>query len=642
MEVVKSPAARADIAAARRTLFFGATFASALLASALMLDILRANGLTLLELTSLILFFVLFTWITGAFYTALAGFVIHLIGRDKEVLSARDVRPTALARKTVIVMPVYNEDPAGIEARVSATWASLQEQSEARAFDFFILSDTRDAAAGDREYAMWQRLVQRHAAHGRMFYRRRAENIGRKAGNLADFVRRWGAGYEHMVVLDADSVMSGHALVTLARMMEAHPTVGILQTLPMPVGRETPFARLIQFASRLNGPMLSSGLAFWQLDAGNYWGHNAIIRIRPFAQACALPALPGRAPLGGEILSHDFVEAAFMRRAGYEVWLVPDLAGSWEEVPSNLVDFAARDRRWAQGNMQHFKVLPMKGLHWLSRIHMLTGILSYGTSPIWLAVLVVSSFLTCLAALNGHQYFQPGAYVLFPAWPESRFAEIASLLTVTLVVLLMPKVLGATLALRDPVTRRGFGGARRLFGGLLIEQVFSILLAPAMMVFHATFVVSTLAGKPVAWNAQDREDRGIAWSEGLRRHRWHIVLGIVWGATILTLAPTYIWWMLPVIAGLLTGVALTVWTSRKSVGRALKRRGLLVTPEETSPPPELRAAMSYESRAYEPEEVSGLAVPEERGLRMEPARPDYPRWVNGLRPRWRAASIEGK
>lgn len=642
METVKRSAARAEVAAARRTLFFGTTIASALLASALMLDILRANGLTLLELTSLVLFFVLFTWITGAFYTALAGFVIHLIGRDKEILSARDVEATPLARRTAIVMPVYNEDPAGIEARVSATWTSLQENSESAAFDFYILSDTRDVAAGERERAMWQRLVQRHAANGRIFYRRRPENIGRKAGNLADFVRRWGGSYEHMVVLDADSVMSGHALVTLARMMEAHPTVGILQTLPMPVGRETPFARLIQFAARLNGPMLASGLAFWQLDAGNYWGHNAIIRLRPFAQACALPSLPGSAPLGGEILSHDFVEAAFMRRAGFEVWLVPDLSGSWEEVPSNLVDFAARDRRWAQGNMQHFKVLPMKGLHWLSRMHMLTGILSYATSPIWLTVLVVSSFLTCLAALNGHQYFQPGAYVLFPAWPESRFAEIASLLTVTLVVLLMPKLLGATLALRDPVVRRGFGGVRRLAGGLLLEQVFSILLAPAMMVFHATFVVSTLAGKPVSWNAQDREDRGVTWMEGLRRHRWHILLGIVWGVTILALAPSYIWWMLPVIAGLLSGFALTVWTSRKSLGRSLKRLGLLVTPEETTPPPELRLAMTYESGPHVASEVTQMEVPEERGLRMEPHHPAYPRWVSGLRPSWTAAQIEGK
>jgi membrane glycosyltransferase len=375
--------------------------------------------------------------------------------------------------------------------------------------------------------------------------------------------------------------------------------------------------------------MLSSGLAFWQLGDANYWGHNAILRLRAFASACALPRLPGVPPLGGEILSHDFVEAAFMRRAGYEVWLLADLEGSWEEVPSNIIDFAARDRRWAQGNLQHSNVLSLRGLKFLSRLHMLTGILSYATSPMWLAVLVLSSIITCEEAVQGHQYFQQGAYSLFPTWPEYRDGEIAALLAATLVVLLLPKFLGATLALVNPVLRRGYGGTVRLVISLLMEQLFSMLLAPAMMLFHTTFVVTTLAGKPVVWNAQERGDRGIRVTEALVRHAWHMALGLVWGASILLLAPAYIWWMVPVLAGLLLSVPLTVLSSRADVGRFVRRRGLLLTPEEVDPPAELvavEAACAAQERGGPSNGASGpapVSVPEPSPLTMEPTVPLY-------------------
>jgi len=369
--------------------------------------------------------------------------------------------------------------------------------------------------------------------------------------------------------------------------MDIHPEAGVMQSLPTPAGRDTLFARLVQFAARLNGLMLSSGLAWWQLGEGNYWGHNAIIRLRAFADYCALPVLPGKPPLGGEILSHDFVEAAFMRRAGFKGLMNPDLDGSFEEVPSNIIDYAARDRRWAQGNLQHFGVMPMRGLHWLSRLHMLTGVLAYATSPIWLVVLILSSAITCIEAIQGHQYFEPGAYTLFPAWPESRDGEIASLLGVTIIVLLLPKLLGFTLALSSRQTRQSYGGGWRLGASLLIEQVFSMLLAPSMMLYHSTFVLSTLFGIPVVWNAQERGDRGITYKESFSRHKWHVVIGLAWGALILTIAPTFIYWMLPVLLGLLMSVPVAVWTSRADAGQALRRWRLLLTPEETNTPPEL-------------------------------------------------------
>jgi len=618
----------------RRLLFFGLTLTSGLLATLLMLDILRANGLSVLEALSLVLFFGLFTWIAGAFWTAIAGFILRLKGGDPRVMQAHDADGLSIHSRIALVMPVYNEDPARTTAGLDAIWSSLSRQAESAAFDLFILSDTRRADFGAAEESAWRALVAKHGAQGRIFYRRRAQNTGRKAGNIADFVRNWGAAYSHMVVLDADSVMSGKALVTLARLMDANPDVGIIQTAPLPVGRDTLFARMVQFGARLNGPMLSSGLAFWQLGEANYWGHNAIIRLQAFAAHCDLPRLRGEAPLGGEILSHDFVEAAFMRRAGYKVWLVPDLMGSWEELPSNLIDFAARDRRWAQGNLQHMRVLIMPQLHWLNRLHMVTGILSYATSPMWFAVLLLSSIITCQEAVHGYQYFESGTHTLFPVWPEYRDGEIAALLLATIVVLLLPKVLGAILAFSNGTRRRAFGGGARLLLSLLLEQIFSMLLAPPMMVFHTTFVLSTLAGRPVTWNAQDRGDRGVSFADALARHRWQILLGIIWGAVILALAPRFIWWMMPVLAGLLLSAFLTMLSSRVDLGVWLRKRRLLLTPEETSPPPELAAmhralaqgiGAGAQSAAGLTLVVRGdtLQTPALAPLRMEPSKIEY-------------------
>ncbi|MFI4868177.1 MAG: glucans biosynthesis glucosyltransferase MdoH [Steroidobacterales bacterium] len=609
----------------RRSVFFGLTFLTALVAGFLMLDILKVNGQTVLNIVALPLFIVLFTWISGAFWTAVAGFIVRLVGRDRTVLHSRDVASQPLHGRTAIVTPVYNEDTAHVFANADAVWSSLQQQPAAPAFDLFILSDTRVPEIAEAELAAWRALVARRDADGRVFYRRRSDNIGRKAGNLAEFVRNWGGAYDYMIVLDADSIMSGQALVSMAQLMDAHPDVGIVQTLPLLAARDTLFARVLQFAVRISGLMLADGLAFWQLGESNYWGHNAILRLRAFAQHCALPRLPGSPPFGGEILSHDIVEAAFMRRAGYKVWLVPDITGSWEEVPSNVIDYAARDLRWAQGNLQHAGVLPMKGLHWLSRTHLLTGILSYVTSPLWLLVLIISSIVTCIQAVKGHEYFQPGAFSLFPSWPQYRDSEIAALLSMTAVVLLVPKMLGATLAIKDRALRSAFGGTRKIIGGFLFEQVLSMLLAPTMMLFHSEFVVRALLGRSVGWEAQARGDRGISWREAFQRHKWHLLIGLVWGTTILVLAPNFIWWMSPVILGMLISVPFTVLTSRTDLGLALRAHDWLLTPEETAPPPELAAAAAARSLAPRPEDsgIEPIAVPPRSPLPMVAEAPAY-------------------
>ena len=570
----------------RRTLFFGLTFLTSAGATALLIDVLEANGIKNIEIVGLVLFFGLFTWIAGALWTAIAGFAMRLAGRDPVGIDMESLAGRTLTTRTAVVMPIYNEDPIRVGAGLTATWSSLLRESEQGAFDLFILSDTSDASIAEDEERMWQGLTARYGA-GRVFYRRRRDRSERKAGNIADFVRRWGANYECMLVLDADSVMSGQALVTLARAMEAHPQIGILQSLPVSVGRETLFGRLIQFGSRLQSPMLSSGLAWWQAGDSNYWGHNAIVRLRPFAQHCTLPRLSGKPPLGGDILSHDFVEAAFMRRAGFEVRQLPELEGSWEEVPANVIDYAARDRRWTQGNLQHSRVLGFPGLHPLSRVHLLTGIVAYVSSPMWFALLVLSSLLSAIEAAKKPQYFWPGLQSLFPHWPQIRSGEIAGIFGLTLVVLLLPKILGAILAMRDRSLRRQFDGTVPMCVSLLVEQLFSMLLAPTMMLFHSTFVAQTLLGRSVSWNAQERNERGVTFAEAFRRQKWHLALGVAWGAAMLYLAPQFFWWLTPVLAGLLAGIPLIVWTSRTSAGRLFRRAGLLLTPEETAPPPEL-------------------------------------------------------
>ncbi|HLK71808.1 MAG TPA: glucans biosynthesis glucosyltransferase MdoH, partial [Steroidobacteraceae bacterium] len=608
----------------RRCLFFGLTLLSALTGGMLMLDIVRAAGLTSLQISGLVMFTALFTWIAGAFWTAVAGFIVRLRGGDPAVLAATRSEHSPLHSRTAIVAPIYNEDTDRVFAGIEAIWRSLMQQREQGCFDLFVLSDTRSSEIARAEELAWRALVARVGAGGRLFYRRRKENIGRKAGNIAEFVRNWGGAYDYMVVLDADSIMSGQSLVSLAQIMDSHPRIGIVQTLPLLVGRDTFFARLLQFNTRLNGPMFAAGLAFWQLGEGNYWGHNAIIRLKPFAEHCALPRLPGSPPFGGEILSHDIVEAAFMRRANYQVWLLPDIPGSWEEIPSNIIDYAARDRRWAQGNLQHLGVMPMRGLHWLSRIHMLTGILSYTTSPMWLLVLVLSSILTISAALSTHQYFQPGMYSLFPSWPQYRDGEIAALLSMTVVLLILPKLLGATLALRERGLRRGFGGAPRLLVSVFIEQIMSMLMAPTMMLFHSSFVIRALLGRNVGWDAQSRGDRGIGWLEALRRHGWHVCLGLAWGGLILWLAPAFIWWLMPVIVGMLLPVPFTVLTSRASIGRRLRAAGLLLTPEESAPPPELLTLMRHEPLLPAPDaEPAAVSVPQRVPLTMVPEPASY-------------------
>jgi len=354
-------------------------------------------------------------------------------------------------------MPIYNEAPSRVFGAVQAIAEDVARSGLGEHFDYFFLSDTTNPDIWIAEERAFLSMRTRMGEQYRIYYRHRAKNTARKAGNIADFVTRWGGHYAHMVVLDADSLMTGHSIVCLAAAMEADPDAGIIQTLPLIINRNTLFARQQQFAARIYGPVIAAGLSAWMGRDGNYWGHNAIIRTKAFADHCGLPNLKGKPPFGGHILSHDFVEAALIRRAGYAVYMLPMLGGSYEESPPSLIDLSARDRRWAQGNLQHLRVLPAKGLHLATRQHIITGIMSYLASPLWMAQLLIGLVLVLQTRYIRPEYFT-SQFTLFPAWPRFDAVRSLSLFELTLAILLAPKLFGLLVGLVQKETRLAAGG----------------------------------------------------------------------------------------------------------------------------------------------------------------------------------------
>jgi membrane glycosyltransferase len=569
--------------AARRALLAGLVLLTTGVGAGLMGHILWLDGITPLQWGILALFTLTFAWIAVGFWTAIAGFLLLLCRRDPLTLARRPrvaaERALPITRRTVLAMPIHNESPDQVVAALSATAESLIATGQAHHFTLFVLSDTTDpaiAAAEARAIAGLQRRLEgRLVVH----YRRRADNVGRKAGNLAEFCRRWGAAFDFMVVLDADSRMDGETLVGLVRAMQARPGVGLIQTVPLPVRQLTLYGRLAQFAASLYAPMLAAGQSAWQGDAANYWGHNAILRVRAFMDHAGLPRLPGRPPLGGEILSHDFVEAALLRRAGWEVQLETRLAGSFEEMPGNLLDYARRDRRWTQGNLQHLRLLAAPGLHVLSRLHFLLGATAFVSSLLWLAILLAGSLDAVLIARSEPAYFGSGEQ-LFPFWPRARPELIAALLAMTASLLLLPKLLGLLLAMGRRAG--GYGGHLRLVASALLEGLAAILLAPIMMAFHSAFVIGVLTGTSVDWAVQDREGRAVPWREAFRHSAPFALLGGLWIALVHWQVPMLVAWLAPVWVGLALAPLLVRASGSRRAAAWLARRGLLRTPEPST------------------------------------------------------------
>ncbi len=581
-------------AAVRRGWVFGLTALSTVMATAELSRLLSVKGHTALEYLLLVLFALNFAWIALAFWTNGVGFAVmmqrsHQPGLRWPSPPSSDEAEQPLTQKVAVVTPVYNESPIEVLARLEAMARAVAATGQGKVFDFFILSDTQDPDVWVREELEWEALRKRLGDSARVFYRRRAQNVYKKSGNIADFCRRWGTHYESFVVLDADSLMSGETLVTMARLMELNPEAGIIQVPPLLIGRQTLFARLQQFAASVYGRINAAGLSFWHLGDSNYWGHNAIVRSVAFLKYCGLPILPGVKPFGGEILSHDFVEAAMIRRAGYSVWLVPELEGSYEQVPPTLLDYAKRDRRWCQGNMQHAPLVFSAGMHPMSRLHFALGVMSYAASPLWLGFLLVG-----LTAAVHDRFIEPSYFptyrTLFPIWPTFETESAIRLGIISLSLLVAPKLLGVLWVIFRAEKRGPIGRKILTLFSSLFELAWSVLLAPVNMVLQSSFVASALLGRSVNWGSQTRDDRTTSWREAFLRHGVHTLLGVAVALLCFWAIPALIPWTATLAVGLLLSIPLSVFSSRPSWGRWLLRRGLLVTADEVDPPHVVREA----------------------------------------------------
>ncbi len=585
----------------RRICVIGGAAALTLTAAYQIWWLLRGAGTDLLEGLLLLLFVALFAWIAQSFVSAVAGFFLVLSRRRARLgLSPHGPLPE-LSTRTALLMPTYNEDPERLMAGLQAIHESLAATGRLAHFDFFVLSDSTLPDVRSAEEAAFHALRQRLGAPQSVYYRRRDDNAERKAGNVAEWVRRFGRAYPQMLILDADSLMTGDTIVRLAGAMERNADVALIQTLPVVVNGNTLFARMQQFSGRVYGPVVAHGIAWWHGAESNYWGHNAIIRTDAFAAHAGLPELRGYKPFGGTVLSHDFVEAALLRRGGWALHMVPGLPGSYEEGPPSLSDMLVRDRRWCQGNLQHGAVLPAKGLHWVSRWHLLIGIGQYFTAPMWAMLMLIGLAIPLHhAGLSWGQLDLPGfsPTAFWRAQDPQRFLWV---FVFTMSILLAPKLLGYIALLFDRELRRGCGGAVRVFVGMLLETVLAALMAPVVMYVQSRGVAEVLAGKDSGWETQRRDDGSLPWSALLRSYGGMGLAGLLAGGMAYAVSPALAAWMSPVIAGLVLAIPLVALTSAPGPGQWLRRARILCIPEELNPPPILARARELRRAAAPPQ-----------------------------------------
>ena len=550
-DVVTSPEGMTS----RRLLLFLLTMLLATTASAAVQDSLLGDGIDLWDVALLVLFFPLFGWIAFGFLNALIGFVLLMTRMHPGFVPVpRNRQP--LTGRTAVLVPVHNEDVDAVFGRIARMMHAVEAAGEAATFAFFVLSDSGEEA-GAQEIAAWEVLAP--GSRVPLYYRRRTDNVARKPGNVADWVRRFGGAYDHMMMLDADSLMSADAMIGMAQVMERRPSVGLLQTVPTIHGATTLFQRWMQFNSRLYGPISTAGLVWWSGSEATFWGHNAMIRTRAFAESCGLPVLPGGPPFGGAIMSHDMVEAALLRRRGWAVHLIM-IDDSYEEFPPTLIDLAVRDRRWAQGNIQHLQLLGSDGFHWVNRLQLMIGATAYMTSPAWLVLI-----------LTGIAQAFSGESTLVDATTSMR------VLALTVILLFGPKLLGIIWAVSDTARRRAFGGARAIIVSALAEIPLSMLSAPIIMLTQTMDLISIFRGQPSGWSPQNRDRDGLSTADVLPRYRWHLAAGIAL-LVISPAVPVTALWLAPVTIGLLLSPWLARWTASNHAGSVAARRGLFQVP----------------------------------------------------------------
>jgi len=541
------------------------------------INVLKAGGWSLVDTALLIAFAVGSPWTVLGFWNSVIGlWLLHGV-RDPITKVAPYARagdlPTPITVRTAILMTLRNEDPERAILRLKTVKESIDATGFGEQFGYFVLSDTDDpsiAEAEEKAVAAWQRTL---PDPQQVIYRRRADNTGFKAGNLRDFCERWGREYELMLPLDADSLMSGDTVIRLVRIMQAHRQLGILQSLVVGMPSSSAFARIFQFGMRHGMRSYTMGQAWWTGDCGPFWGHNAVVRIRPFLERCQLPVLPGKPPLGGHVLSHDQVEATLMRRAGYEVRVLPFECGSWEENPPTLLEFIRRDVRWCQGNMQYLKLLDMPGLHPMSRFQLIWAILMFLGIPAW----------TLMIALLPVLAYEAQSITQYPT------ALAVALYVGFFLMYLSPKIAG----LLDVVLTRGgvrrYGGRVRFAISALIELVFSFLLGAVSTIRTTIFMIGLLFGKSVTWGGQARDAHGISWRAALVNLWPQTVFGLVLCSVLAAISPTVLAWSLPLTAGYLLAIPFAVITAHPGLGRLLRSWGLCGIPEDFEAVPEIEA-----------------------------------------------------
>jgi membrane glycosyltransferase len=553
-------------------LLTGATIAGLLYTVAL---VLGSNGWTTLDIAIYTVYVISMPWTIMGFWNALIGFWLLHFTRDpigKVAPFAHHPATGPLTLRTAILMTLRNEDPARAFARLRIVRESLARTGEDSQFDFFVLSDTDIPGVAEAEERLFAEWHGEFLDDSRTFYRRRERNDGYKAGNVRDFLERWGAGYDLMLPLDADSLMSGAEIVRLVRMMQAHPRLGILQSLVTGAPSTSAFARIFQFGMRHGMRSYTMGNAWWNADCGPYWGHNAMVRVAPFAAACELPVLPGKAPLGGYILSHDQIEATLMRAAGFEVRVLPVESESWEENPPTILDFTKRDLRWCQGNMQYWRLVGLPGLKPLSRFQIAMGIFMYLAALAWTLMIALFA-LKVFDAEAGPMEIELGVALFFASFVISITPKLAGMLDVAF----------------TPGAMKRYGGGLRFLASSITEILFSIMLAPVAAVRVSIFMVSLLFGRSVIWSGQQRDTYGLSWTTAMQGLWPQTLFGLVIFGLLYWKAPGALAWGTPLLAGLTLSVPLAVLTASPAFGRFMTRIGLCAIPEERQPPQDLRS-----------------------------------------------------
>ena len=532
-----------------------ATFVPALIGTGFLIYALygwlAGAGMTGLEWALLVMIGVTFVWVTLSVSTVGVAVAGLLAREEADTRAPSDVEPLSVA----LLVPVYNEVAWDVFGNAAAMLEDLKRRKGPHHYTLFILSDTRDEDIANQEWQAFQYMRATAPAGIEVYYRRRGDNVDKKVGNIVDWVTGWGAAYEAMVVLDADSLMTGRAIERMASELSADPSAGLIQTFPMLIGAQTLFARLQQFSNVAYGWLLAEGLSLWAQDEGNYWGHNAIIRTRAFADSAGLPRLKGRGGRHDLILSHDFVEAGLLRRAGWRVRFLPRVSGSFEETPGTLIDYVLRDRRWCRGNLQHLRLLGTKGMHPVSRFHMFHGAVSYLLSPAWFVLLVIWSLLGKDSETNVIRYFN-SANPLFPDWPPAMsHIDSAVFLFIMYAMLLTPKLAGAGIIASFPKATRIFGGHRAFSRAFAVEVILSIAYAPILMIQQTKAVLRSLSGRPESWTPQRRDAQHYPWRTLIKFHWIETVLGILLLAGLLSGLVS--WWLIPIAFSLVMAVPLS-------------------------------------------------------------------------------------